>query len=190
VNYNAVGNFTGTAYGYAVQAAVKVNLPQIAAGDFVWLQAAYADGAVGYLGGFGNRGNVAVGVADAYINGLGGTSKTKGFSVDAGFSHQWTPAVRQWIVGTYRRIDVAANVSPLAVAGVFGRNAAIDATEWRVGSGVQWTLAPGLIVGAEANYLYTDPKGRVASRHFLNGVRTSTGGAGAWEGRLRIQRDF
>jgi hypothetical protein len=188
VNYNAVGNFAGTQYGYAVQAAVKVNLPMIAAGDYLWLQAAYAEGALSYLGGFNTPGNLAVGVADAFVNGLGGTSKSKGFSIDGGFVHFWTPTVRQWVVGTYRRVEVANTVTPLAL--VAGRNAAVDLTNWRVGTGLQWNLAPGLFVGVEGNYLYADPKGLAASRHFLGGARTASGSAGAWEGRLRIQRDF
>ena len=39
-----------TEYGFAVQGGVKINLPFIAAGDVLWLQAAYAQGAINYLG--------------------------------------------------------------------------------------------------------------------------------------------
>ena len=44
-----------TEYGFAVQGGVKINLPFIAAGDVLWLQAAYAEGAINYLGFGGAR---------------------------------------------------------------------------------------------------------------------------------------
>ena len=44
------GDFPDAEYGFAVQGGVKINLPFIAAGDVLWLQAAYADGAINYLG--------------------------------------------------------------------------------------------------------------------------------------------
>eukprot|EP01031_Cornospumella_fuschlensis_P048143 gene48143-58970_t len=44
-------------YGFAAQAGVKINLPMLAAGDVLFLQAAYADGALGYLGWGGQFGS-------------------------------------------------------------------------------------------------------------------------------------
>ena len=39
-----------SAWGYAVQAGVKFNLPFLAPGDALWLQAAYAKGGMSYTG--------------------------------------------------------------------------------------------------------------------------------------------
>ena len=44
-------------YGFAGQAGVKINLPMLAAGDELWLQGAYAEGALSYLG----AGDVTIG---------------------------------------------------------------------------------------------------------------------------------
>lgn len=180
--------FVNTTYGYAIMAGVKVNLPQLSAGSFVWLQGAYADGAISRLGGIANVGGLSVQAADAYVTALGGVAKTKGFSIDAGINYQFTAATRGWIVGTYRAVDVSSSVA--LVGPTFLRNSAADLANIRVGAGVQHTLAPGLVVGAEVNYLYADPKGLHQSRHFVGGARTFVGSASAWEGRLRIQRDF
>ena len=65
-------------YGFAVQGGVQINLPFIAAGDVLWLQAAYADGAINYLG-FGsdtsvrNRGPFILNQSDAFVNAFGDT---------------------------------------------------------------------------------------------------------------------
>jgi hypothetical protein len=42
--------FVNTEYGFAAQAGLQVELPMIAEGDELWLQAAYAEGALSYLG--------------------------------------------------------------------------------------------------------------------------------------------
>jgi len=39
-----------TVYGYAIQGGLMLNLPAFAAGDVLWLQATYAEGAIAYLG--------------------------------------------------------------------------------------------------------------------------------------------
>ncbi len=193
---NPARPYVGTTYGYAIQGAVKVNLPMIAAGDYLWLQAAYAEGAINYLGGFSggvNHGPIALSNADAYIDAFGGVKKTKGFTIDAGFVHFWTPTVRQWIVGTYKRLDYSAAIeTPIALgAGARISGGVTDATVWRIGTGLQWNLAPGLFVGAEVNYLVADPKGRMFVNPLTNVSPLKTvSSTSAWEGRLRIQRDF
>jgi Porin subfamily len=185
-NLNPLGTaFVGTTYGFAIMAGVKVNLPQLSAGSFVWLQGSYADGAINRVGGFAAHGNLPLTTADAYVTALGGTAKAKAWSIDAGFNYQFTAATRGWIVATYRQFDAPNSVMPAVLAGGV-RIGLVDFSNLRIGAGVQHTLAPGLVVGAEVNYLMSDPSGRVAAPRF---GRTASS-ASAWEGRLRIQRDF
>jgi hypothetical protein len=49
-NRDILGNFLDTEYGYAIQGGVKFSLPMIAAGDALWLQAAYSEGNLSYVG--------------------------------------------------------------------------------------------------------------------------------------------
>ena len=61
----------------------------------------------------------------------------------------------------------------------------IDFNELRVGGNVIWQPVSGLDLGVEAIYVKLDPRGRVV----VPGGSIS-GDENAWEGRVRIQRDF
>jgi hypothetical protein len=116
------GSFVDTEYGFAVSAGVKVNLPMIAAGDVLWLQATSADGASNYagFGGSFNQGAVGTFLADAVVDRAGNLRTTEVFNVHAAFLHYWTPQVRQSLFGTYGRIDVANSVQTGFQAGLGG----------------------------------------------------------------------
>jgi hypothetical protein len=187
--------YADTEYGFAIQGGLKFNLPMIAAGDQLWLQAAYADGALSYLGApFLNArfGDIQVAnFSDGYVNTLtGSVKKSKGYSFLAAFLHYWTPQIRQAVFGTYANIDVPTAVSPVLVppAVAFASGSALDTKIYQVGTNLTWSPVKDLDIGVEVLYARVDPKGRVA------------GGAGAGsaslssedviEGRLRIRRDF
>jgi hypothetical protein len=53
-----------------------------------------------------------------------------------------------------------------------------DFNEWRVGTNVIWSPVSGLDLGVEVLYANTDPR--------APGIQSTN----AWEGRLRVQRDF
>ncbi len=194
-----VAPYVDTEYGFAIQGGLKINLPMIAKGDVLWLQGAYADGAIGYLtaqntplGGGTTTAYVTTNNADGYVDGIGNMKKTKGYAITAGFLHYWTPEVRQGIYGSFMRLDYAASVtSPVGLNGARISGAATDQTEWRVGSNVIWSPVSGLDIGVEVLYVHLDPKGRITTNANYNPVLTKTVSSdGAWEGRLRIQRDF
>lgn len=190
---NPAQPFVDTEYGFAIQGGLRLNLPMIAAGDQLWLQAAYADGATAYLtpgAGIPNFGGVNVTGGDAYIDAFGNVKKAKGWSITGAFLHYWTPQVRQAIFASYMRLDWATAVStPAAVAtGLFPAGALIDNTEFRVGTNVTWSPVAGFDIGVEVLYARIDPKGRVVDVNKNNG--TGTGSEDAWEARLRFQRDF
>jgi hypothetical protein len=178
---NGTNGFPDTEYGFAVQGSVGVNLPMLGEGDAAWVNAAYADGALSYITG-GSTDSLSAGVlagllVDGYINpATGNISTGRGWSVAGGLRHYWTPTVRQSVFGSYARFDYSAAASQFGI---------VDFNEARVGTNVIWSPVSGLDIGAEVIYARLDPRGRVT---LFNGQ--SFGSDNAWEGRLRVQRDF
>jgi len=194
-----VSPYVDTEYGFALMGGLKINLPMIAKGDVLWLQAAYADGAIGYLtpqgtplGGGTTTAHITTNNADAYVDAIGNLKKTKGYAITAGFLHYWTPQIRQGLYGSYLRLDYAAGVSsPVLATGAVANGAVVDQSEWRVGSNLIWSPVSGLDIGVEVLYVHLDPKGRITTNAAYNPALTKTiSSDGNWEARLRIQRDF
>ena len=193
------GTYGDTKYGWAVKGGVKLNLPMIAPGDELWLEAAYAQGALSYIGAPGslNQGDIYLPVTDAFIGNNGNVRRAKGFSVMANFLHYWTPSIRQNLFGSYMRISNGrqgyGTTDEFASVGVGNFNYGfVDATEWKVGTNVIWSPIKNFDIGVEVLYSRLDPKGRVLSinngRDYYNGKTISADDS--WQGRLRIQRDF
>jgi hypothetical protein len=199
-----------TEYGYAVQGGVKINLPFIAAGDVLWLQAAYAEGAVNYLGYGGRSGTgiaspLTLGVTDAFVGPRGDLELTEGFTVTAAFLHYFTPQLRAGLIGSYGELDFnrsgtgiinRADVvgTPLArLAG--GRTGFVDFEEFRVEGNLIYSPVKDLDIGVDVLYQNVDPKGRVVRNEVnIQGARQAGFRLISSEdivvGRLRIQRDF
>lgn len=190
-SYSATRSQDETDYGFAVKGGVKVNLPMIAPGDELWVEAAYADGAISYVGGdFGFHPNVNVQLTDAAYDVNGNLKKTKAFSATVAFLHYWTPSVRQNVFGSYMKVDYS---STQYASGVFadGRSynvGLVPTDEWRVGTNVIWSPVKNFDIGVEVLYMRTDPKGRVVSAN--NGYDKTISYDDAFQGRLRVQRDF
>ncbi|MGV6871252.1 porin [Pseudochelatococcus sp. B33] len=172
------GQRVDTTYGWAVQGGVKLNLTTLAAGDVLWLQAAYADGALSYLG----VGDVAYAdytslVTDgAIIN--GDIKKTRGWNATAAFLHYWTPSVRQSLFGSYTGVsyDNAVKVDYVDL-----RN--FDA--WSVGSNVIWSPVSDFDIGVEVLYSKVERK-TFQNEILARGLKSED----AVTGRVRLQRDF
>jgi hypothetical protein len=173
-----------TDYGYAVGAAIKINLPFLAAGSQFNANAVYADGAPAYA--TGDNGSLGAGqvpavtIADATLvgNPVAGFSlkNTKVWSVSAGILHFWTPTIRQNVFGSFTRVDQAT---------ILGRAADFDFI--RVGTNLIWSPVRNLDIGAEVQYNHITRDARVFRAD--NSLRTIKSDGG-WEARLRIQRDF
>ncbi|CAA9323505.1 MAG: hypothetical protein AVDCRST_MAG90-1112, partial [uncultured Microvirga sp.] len=180
---------------FAVSGGVKVNLPMIAAGDVLWLQATYSDGANSYAG-FGgnlNQGRTNLFLADAVVDRSGNLRTTEIFNVHAAFLHYWTPQVRQSLFGTYGRIDVANAVQTGFVAGAvaLGNVPFTDSEYFQVGSNLIYSPVRDLDIGVEILYREVDPRRRVISAEpAFAGTQRSVGQQDTFEGRFRIQRDF
>ncbi len=205
-----------TTDGFAVQAGVQIKLPMLAAGDDLWLEGAYQEGAYLYqdsgaffnggfnsllLGGFQHVDRDAVAVQNAA--GTGYTlSKGEGFSVMAAFHHYFTPQFHDVLFGSYEEIgygNVVRNTSFLN--GGIG-----DASEYRIGNQFIFTPVHNLDIGLEFLYAHIDQDiagtgagnvaagalGQAATVAAFNGIRAFgiRQNPDAFEGRLRMERDF
>lgn len=189
--------------GWAIQGGVKINLPMLAAGDELWLQAAYAVGALDFIGVGPNSGIMNGGFLARQQGGLlrndfdaiavaapGGyrLEKTKGWSAMAAFQHYWTPSFRSVLFGSYAQVSY----------GAAGRNSLItgpgtsNANEWRVGLQNIWSPVSGFDIGLEVMYVKLNQRqvltpGQAAFIAANGGVKKNPD---AIEARLRFQRTF
>lgn len=168
-------------YGFAGQASMKFKLPMLAAGDVLWLQGAYAEGALGYLGATGEfkAGGIKVRAYDSVVvtNDLSSSVKlTKGYALAASLLHYWTPTIRQAVFGSF--VSIESNKAA-------GQT---DFKEYRVGSQLVWSPVSGLDIGVEVLYAKVDPKGRVADGNRSGDFKLASDDAVS--ARFRVQRDF
>ena len=165
---NIVGNTNS--YGYAVQGGLKINLPMLAAGDALYLQATYAKGAVGYLvgtnlveaEGFNNVRHQGAGplgslngsplvsnsINDCVFTAASKCDKSSGYAITGAFKHFWTPSISQSLFASYMSVNYgnAFKNSATSLVGTAG------VKEWRVGTNVFWTPVKGFDIGGEVMY--------------------------------------
>ncbi len=191
-----LGAIEGDEFAWAIQGGVKINLPMLAAGDTLWLQAAYADGALGYLGytgsgvgafGLGRIGNLFL--ADTTINPItGGMDNTTGFSLVAAFKHFWTPTLRSEFSASYSELKLGY-VTP----GTVGLQRSLDPKEFIGLANLIWSPVSGLDIGVEVLYSHLELRQPVVAVDNF-GARSNAArlikSEDTFAGRLRIQRDF
>ena len=179
-------------YGYAINGGLKVNLPMLAAGDELWLQASYAKGATMFTVGpaWNGQGSLSSGQVDNFnvsrlVDGTvytpaGGNPTIKlatSFAGFAGLMHYWTPTVRQSVFGGYGQVDQGR------VAVAVGSPSRY--TQWQVGSNVIWSPVKGLDIGAEVQYVSLSNNLPAASVNSFTKKDSNS-----VIGRVRVQRDF
>lgn len=189
----ALGAVDGDEVVWAIQGGVKINLPMLAAGDALFLQAAYADGALGYLGwsnnsfGLGRLGRLTL--ADASINPItGSVDNSTGWSIVAALRHFWTPTLRTEISASYSELKLGYNDN----ASLFAFSRSLDPKEFLVAANLIWSPVSGLDIGVEVLYSHLDvraPVGVVSNANVRSGV-LGIKSEDSLSGRLRIQRDF
>lgn len=187
-----------TEYGFAIQGGLSLNLPVLAAGDVLWLQAAYAEGALSYLGITNSAaarqlGGLGILQTDAAVDAFGRVKTTTGYSLTAALRHYWTSTVRQAIFANYTKIDYAPTVESPLIGGARGTLAgySVDTSLIQVGSNVIWSPVKDLDLGVEVLYRRVDPRGRVVDfNRSTPGLTFVKGSQDVFEGRLRVQRDF
>ncbi|MCO5086832.1 MAG: porin [Methylobacteriaceae bacterium] len=184
---NLVGLPVNTLYnksdslGFAVQGGVKFNLPMLAPGDNLWLQATYAKGAVGYTNGSNfafvngvySSTNYGVGIARVSSgNGwnmvtdgdcvwtYGGTcDKSTAFALTGVFTHFWTPTLRSWIGASYYSVKYSDNaINPIPQALAIGQASFISGvTNYReidLLVGLGWSPIRGFTIGTEFDWMH------------------------------------
>ena len=144
-----------TEYGFAIQGGVKLNLPMLAAGDALFLQGAYADGASSYTGWSSlsatNVSAVNGTTYDAYIDAAGNVKTVQTWSIVGGLEHYWTPTVSTAIFGSYGQYNGANSANLYSpITGLLATD--YDFTAYGVGANVKWTPVKGLLFAAEAVY--------------------------------------
>jgi len=202
----AVASIPSTKYGFAVQGALKINLPMIAAGDNFVITGVYGEGATSYVfsnqfGGSTSRqgtGGVGFDVGDAGFDTATGSFRlSKAWAVSAGFQHFWAPTLSSTVFGSYAEYDAPFN--PVNI-----RDLNRDAKMWAVGVNTIWQPVRGLNIALEGAYVNFDPKGRVydvnknvnfagAAQNAcssLAGFCFTKASDGQFLSRLRITRDF
>ncbi|WP_372426187.1 porin [Salinarimonas chemoclinalis] len=193
VRHNVLNTTVDDELGWAVGAGINIRLPMIAAGDALWLQATYADGATEYVNAPTLVSEFSVGLNDAYINNtVTSLVTTKAWSLVGAFRHYWTPTIWQDIQGAYGEVDIPRTAFFQAAPGaIVASGTPQDYTWWSLGTRLNWRPVSGLTFSADVVYAEIDGKNRVQAQR--NGVavagRTNDDGS-RWAGRLRIQRDF
>jgi hypothetical protein len=220
VSENSTDVFNKSKTVWAVGGGLKVNLPQLAAGDTLWLNAAYADGMTEYTTNWTSfkssdtRRNVGGYVTNhpSWINtynaaGTEGSIETlKSWNLAAVYSHFWAPQWRQAFLGTYGSIK-GTNASKGLV---FGQTGAFgDAKVWNIGTQLAFLPAKDFEIGVDVLYARVEQDVRqftaagiaagtgTSANNALNAGLNAAGGtavtrekAGNWTGRLRVERTF
>lgn len=200
-------------YGFGVQGGVQINLPMLGAGDKLWLQAAYAKGALDYIGvgnsngstsaGIGNAAGVVINHGDAVAIGTYSTAgaltdykleKESGFSALVSLDHYWTPTIRQAFLASYAQVT-AGSIAKSVDWRLGGLN---KWQEYRVGTVIEWSPVKGFIIGVEG--IYNRVNNTLAGQNGAAPTTTTivTGGVtnnfkkeyDQFEGRLRLNRSF
>jgi hypothetical protein len=192
---NTTDRVIGTEYGYAAQLGTKINLPMIAAGDYLFLNGIYSSGANAFslrntagdrtaqnTNGFG-LGRVAVSMNDMVINNTtGATYKAQVYGGAAEFGHYFTPTVMAHLGASYVKLDWATAAQALNTMQIN------PASLSRVNFGVQWTPIKNLRIWPDFEY------SRVNTKIASNLGNTAEGAAKksetAFTARLQIRRDF
>ena len=169
--------------GFAVQGGVKFNLPMLAPGDNLWLQATYAKGAVGYangsnfafVNGVNTSTNMGIGIGrvssgngwnqtldgDCVFTHTGNCDKSSAFALTGAFTHYWTPTLRSWIGASYYSVkysDAATNpIFGAFLQGGAGQAFVAGVTNYRefdVLVGLGWSPIRGFTIGTEFDWMH------------------------------------
>ncbi len=190
--------------GFAVQGGARIKLPMLAAGDDLWIEGAYQQGAYLYMDS-GNSFNQSINagiVAGGFLHldrdavaihpvgtpaGFYRLSEGKGFSTMLAFNHYFTPNFHDVIFGSYEQISYGGAVKNTD----WTRGGIGDASEYRVGNQFLWDPVKNFEIGLELDYVHIDQTlahdaGKVATAIPV-GVSQNPDG---FEGRIRFERDF
>ena len=180
--------------GYAVMSSAKINMPMIAAGDYISVFGAYGLGAAGRtIGGAATDTsglqNAAMGMGNAVwslydsvvVNGELNLSKSYSFGGE--FKHYFAPSVAAYVGGTFGAINYGAGKNYASTSAMDPHNANM----WGTAIGLIWTPVAGFEVNPEVAYR----KANISSATGVNnGNKTGVKSDDQYIGRLRVARSF
>jgi len=162
--------------GFAVGAGLKLNAPMIGAGDYLQLELDYTKGASRYSNSTATTwdyskydgGSFGWGFeTDGVYGGAAGTTGTlelvSTWAVNAAYTHNWTPALKSTLWGSYREVNFNGASNAMLCSGLgFGGgsgNAAtagagcdMDWSAWGLGLRTEWKATKNLALGVEVLY--------------------------------------
>ncbi len=133
----------GSFWGYALQAGVMFNLPHIAEGDSLYLQTAYVDGAVSYLGLVNASGIFAP--PDAFLNADGSFSAVSGWNATFQYLHNFNTIWNAAIFGGYASFDLNNAVAEHTIGASGGNN-------YSIGGNIVWQPNAAFNVSVQYEY--------------------------------------
>ncbi|MFG1479096.1 porin [Xanthobacter sp. V4C-4] len=175
VNYLNPQSGTTDTWGYALQAGLMFKLPTLGEGDTLYLQAAYVDGAVSYLGLQDPSGQYA---APDGFQGLGGVSKVSGWNATASLLHNWNEKWSTAVFGGYAAYDYNNSVAEAVYGASGGENA-------NVGGYVGFAPVKNLFFALQYDFTYNK-----ANDYVYTGFGASRGSTDANRVLLFAQREF
>jgi hypothetical protein len=182
-------------WGWAVGIGGVLNIPGMP-GSQVGAQFDYANGASAYilstlravaLYNGASQTSVAVGTLyDGVIGPTGGVRATRGWSINAGWQHRWSPQLASSIYGGYVRVN---NPNSLLAPAGFGSP---DWGVWQIGTRpIQWTPVPNLNIGVDVMYSrYLTAYGPAIAAPGPSAVAAPTRNQSVISGVFRVQRLF
>jgi hypothetical protein len=201
----ATGDASADQTVWAVGAGVKLNLPMIAAGDVLWLNAAYANGMTEYTVNWAyvktsdtsrNAGGFVYNNAPSWVNYVDASGNAqiqtlKSWNLAAVYTHYWSPQWRHSFLATGGRI----NGSGISNAAAFANGGFGDATVWNVGTQLAWLPTRNFEIGVDILYNRVSQNvgrsvvtpGPFGAAGQIVQTKESTNGV---TGRLRVERTF
>lgn len=150
--------------GWALLGGLRINLPMLAAGDFIAVSAAYGVGALDYIVTPGANGNY-LSTAN-FLGGFlrtdrnltlfctnaactaGGSEQTKAFNVAGYLTHYWTPSLRSVFSASYARLTPGTTTR----ATTWAQGGLSQADLWQVVGQLVWSPVRNFDIGVEMTY--------------------------------------
>jgi len=183
-----------SATGWSTTAVAKINLPQLAAGDALWLTAGYTKGFLDQILGWSNFkssdtknfvGGVVYTPASFYVWGNGTTEQTAAWNVAGDLLHYWTSSLRSNFQVSYAAVTPGSYTQTQTFTG--GGLQKMNFTT--VGANLIWSPVKDFDIGVDALY-------QKVNQNYVAGELSTLGGltpAGSYdniEGRVRVERRF
>ena len=192
-------------YGsWAVSPTVSIKLPMIAAGDELWLNAAYGVGAFGYVAGdafntlqsnSSNRrviGGITIDPSNLIVtnaNAAGAPltwSSTRAWMGMAMFTHFWTPQLRSHMSAGYLKYETPTANNPNLLV----RNVQVgDSSMWMVKSNLIYSPVKDFDIGIEAAYGKMNATIQNPTAAYIAAGQPGLK-EGNWSTKFRVQRGF